>query len=53
MMVDLMPLILKGVLKHTSHNLNARVAQSYSIVEYLAQIPCAMSALEVLQSFPS
>jgi hypothetical protein len=52
-MVDPMPHIPKGVLKWTSHNLNARVAQNYSIVEYLAQTPCAMSALEVLQSFPS
>jgi hypothetical protein len=30
-----------------------RVAQNYSIVEDLAQTPCAMSTLEVLQSFPS
>jgi hypothetical protein len=28
-------------------------SQHYSIVEDLAQAPCAMSALEVLQSFPS
>jgi hypothetical protein len=51
--VDPMPHIPKGVLKWTSHNPNARVAQNYSIVEDLAQTPCAMSALEVLQSFPS
>ena len=35
------------------HNLNARAAQHYSIIEDLAQAPCAMSALEVLQSYPS
>ena len=39
----------KGTLRCT-HNLNARVSQHYSIVEDLAQAPCAMSALEVLQS---
>lgn len=37
----------KGTLSHT-HNLNARAAQHYSIVEDLAQALCAMSALEVL-----
>ena len=42
----------KGTLRRT-HNLNARAAQHYSIVEDLAQAPCAMSALEVLQSCPS
>lgn len=35
------------------HNPNARVAPSYSIMEDLAQMPCAMSSLEVLQSCPS
>ena len=42
--------ILKGVLKKTLHNPNARAASNYSVVEYLAQTPCAMLALEVLQS---
>jgi ribosomal protein L44E len=42
----------KGTLRHT-HNLNVRATQYYSFVEDLAQAPCAMSALEVLQSFPS
>lgn len=42
----------KGTLRCT-HNLNARAAQHYSIVEDLAQAPCAMSTLEVLQSYPS
>jgi hypothetical protein len=45
--------IPKGAFKKDSHNPNARAAQNYSIVEDLAQTPCAMSALEVLQSFPS
>ena len=47
------PKIPKGVFKKTFHNPNARVASNYFIVEYLAQTPYAMSALEVLQSHPS
>ena len=43
----------KGVLRRSSYNLNARAAQHYIIVEDLAQTPSAMSALEVLQIFPS
>ena len=50
---ETMPKIPKGVFKKTLHNPNARVASNYSVVEYLSQTPCAMSALEVLQSFPS
>ena len=42
----------KGTLRCT-HNMNAQAAQHYSIVEDLAQAACAMSALEVLQSYPS
>jgi hypothetical protein len=45
--------IPKGAFKRASHNPNARAAQNYSVVEYLSQTPCAMSALEVLQSFPA
>jgi hypothetical protein len=45
--------IPKGALKKASHNLNARVSQNYSVMEDLSQNPCAMSALEVLDSFPS
>jgi hypothetical protein len=45
--------IPKGAFKKDSHNPNARVAQNYSVVEDLSQTPCAMSALEVLQSCPS
>jgi hypothetical protein len=45
--------IPKGAFKKYSHNPNARAAQNYSLVEDLSQTPCAMSALEVLQSFPS
>ena len=40
----------KASIKRMMHNPNARVAQNYSIVEDLTQAPCAMSALEVLQS---
>jgi hypothetical protein len=50
---EMMTHIPKGVFKKDSHNPNARAAQNYSIMEDLAQTPCAMSALEVLQSFPS
>jgi hypothetical protein len=45
--------IPKGTFKKASHNPNARAAQNYSVVEDLSQTPCAMSALEVLQRFPS
>jgi hypothetical protein len=45
--------IPKGAFKKASHNPNTRATQNYSVVEDLSQTPCAMSALEVLQSFPS
>ena len=45
--------IPKGVFKNTLHNPNARAASNYSVVEDLAQTPCAMSSLEVLQSCPT
>ena len=48
-----MPKILKGVFKKKIHNPNVRAASNYFVVEDLAQTPCAMSDLEVLQSFPS
>ena len=51
-LVETMPKIPKGVFKKTLHNPNARVATNYSVVEYLAQTPCAILALEVLQSCP-
>jgi hypothetical protein len=47
------PCIPKGVLKCSSHNPNSRAAHKYSIIEDLGQTPCAMSALEVLQTCPS
>jgi hypothetical protein len=50
---ETMTRIPKGAFKHASHNPNARAAQNYSVVEDLSQTPCAMSALEVLQSFPA
>ena len=40
-----MPKILKCVFKKTLHNPNDRATTNYSVVEYLAQNPCAMSAL--------
>jgi len=42
----------KASIKHTTHNPNARATQNYSVVKDLAQAPCAMSILEVLQSCP-
>jgi hypothetical protein len=53
MLGETMTRIPKGAFKRASHNPNARAAQNYSVVEYLSQTPCAMSALEVLQSFPA
>jgi hypothetical protein len=50
---ETMTRIPKGAFKRASHNPNARAAQNYSVVEYLSQTPCAMSALEVLQSCPA
>ena len=50
--VEPIPRTLKGSTKHTKINPNAKAAQNYSIVEDLAQVPCAMSVLEVLQSSP-
>jgi hypothetical protein len=40
------------ILKST-FNPSSRAAQNYNIVEDLAQAPCAMSTLEVLQNCPS
>ena len=45
-----MPKIPKGVFKKTLHNPNARASSKYFVVEDLAETPCAMSNLEVLQS---
>lgn len=51
--VKSIPQIPKGSAKRATINPNARAAQNYSIVEDLAQSPCAMFALEVLQSCPT
>jgi hypothetical protein len=50
---ETMTCIPKGAFKKASHNPNARATQNYSVVEFLSQTPCAMSTLEVLQSFPA
>jgi hypothetical protein len=50
---ETMTRIPKGAFKRASHNPNTRAAQNYSVVEDLSQTPCAMSALEVLQSCPA
>jgi hypothetical protein len=43
----------KGTIRKLIFNPSARAAQKYNIVEDLAQAPCAMSMLEVLQNCPS
>jgi hypothetical protein len=43
----------KSTIRKSTFNPSSRATQNYNIVEYLAQAPCAMSALEVLQHFPS
>ena len=50
---DHMPKILKGIFKKEFHNPNSRATSNYSVVEDLAQTPCVMSMLEVLQSCPA
>jgi hypothetical protein len=48
---ETMTCIPNGAFKNASHNPNARAAHNYSVVEDLSQTPCAMYALEVLQSY--
>jgi hypothetical protein len=43
----------KSTIQKSTFNPSSRAAQNYNIVEDLAQAPCAMSALEVLQHCPS
>jgi hypothetical protein len=43
----------KSTIQKSTFNPNSRAAQNYNIVEDLAQAPCAMSALEVLQHCPN
>ena len=43
----------KNTIRKAVFNPNARAAQNYNIVEDLAQAPCAMYALEVLQNCPA
>ena len=52
-MGETMKHILKGEFMKAFHNQNVRATHNYSVVEDLSQTPCAMSTLEVLQSFPS
>jgi hypothetical protein len=48
-----MTCIPKGAFKKASHNPKSRATQNYFVVEDLSQTPCAMSTLEVLQSYPT
>jgi hypothetical protein len=43
----------KSVIQLDTFNPNSHATQNYNIVEYLVQVPCAMSALEVLHHFLS
>jgi hypothetical protein len=43
----------KCTIRKSTFNPNSRASQNYNIVEDLAQAPCAMSTLEVLQHCPS
>ena len=43
----------KSTLRKSIINPNIGAAQYYNIVEYLAQAPCTISALEVLQTCPT
>ena len=43
----------KSTLQKGVFNPNAQASQFYNVVEDLAQAPCAMSTLEVLQSCPT
>jgi hypothetical protein len=43
----------KSTIHKATFNPSSRATQNYNIVEDLAQAPCAMSALEVLQNCPS
>jgi hypothetical protein len=43
----------KRTIYKSTFNPSSCTAQNYNIVEYLAQAPCVMSTLEVLQHFPS
>jgi hypothetical protein len=49
-MGETMTHIPKGEFKKTSHNLNEKAAQNYSVD--LSQTLCVVFALEVLQSYP-
>ena len=49
--LDLILRLPKDTLRKVVFNTNSWAAQFYNVVEYLAQEPCAMSTLEVLQSF--
>ena len=43
----------KGTIWKLTFNPSTRATQNYNIVEDLAQAPCAISTLEVLQHYPS
>ena len=51
--INIVPHPPKGVLCRTMHNPKARVGHNKNVVEEIAQAPCAMSTMGVLQYFPA
>ena len=51
--IDLILRPPKATLRKSVFNPNARASQFYNVVEDLAQAPCAMSTLNILQSCPT
>ena len=51
--LDMISHLPKSTLGKDIFNPNARAARFYNVVEDLAQAPCAMSTLKVLQSCPT
>ena len=50
--IDIVPHPPKGDLCRTMHNPNARASHNKSVVEEIAQAPCAMSTMEIFQYHP-
>ena len=51
--IDIVPHPPKGDLCRTMHNPNARAAHNANVVEKIAQAPCSISSMEVLQYCPT
>jgi len=51
--IDIVSHPLKGALRIILHNPNVKSTHNYSLVDNLAQTPCGMLVLKVLQICPS